>query len=71
MKPPIPAPSGGAKPLIFLKEVRQELKKVVWPTKKETMKLTGVVIFVSAVVAIFIGTLDFIFTNLSSLILKR
>jgi preprotein translocase subunit SecE len=71
MKPPISAPTGAKNPLIFLKEVRQELKKVVWPTKKETMKLTAVVIFVSVVVAIFIGILDFIFTNLSGLIIKR
>jgi preprotein translocase subunit SecE len=71
MKPPAQKKGGAKNPLIFLKEVRQELKKVAWPTRKETLKLTAVVVFVSTVVAIFIGSLDFLFTNLSQLILKR
>ena len=48
----------------FFKEVRLELKKVNWPTKKETLKYTFIVIVVSAVVAAFLGGLDFIFSAL-------
>lgn len=50
--------------IIFLKEVRLEMKKVNWPTKQETLRYTLIVIGVSVAVAIFLGTLDFIFTIL-------
>jgi len=46
----------------FLKEVKSEIKKVNWPTKKETVRYTLIVILVSIVVAIFLGGLDFVFT---------
>jgi len=62
---------GGAKPLIFLKEVRTELAKVIWPTRNQAVKLTAIVIGVSVVVAIFIGTLDFIFTKLMEIFVAR
>jgi preprotein translocase subunit SecE len=47
---------------IFLKEVRVELKKVNWPTKKETIKYTLIVIGASLTVMVFLGGLDFLFT---------
>ncbi len=53
-----------SKIIIFLKEVRLEMKKVNWPTRQETIKKTLVVIGISVAVAIFLGTLDFIFTTL-------
>ena len=46
----------------FFKEVRQEMKKVTWPTRQETVKYTLIVIGLSLVVAAFLGGLDFIFT---------
>ncbi|PIQ98365.1 MAG: preprotein translocase subunit SecE, partial [Candidatus Nealsonbacteria bacterium CG11_big_fil_rev_8_21_14_0_20_39_9] len=48
--------------ITFLKEVRLEMKKVNWPTRQETLKYTLIVIGVSVAVAVFLGTLDFIFT---------
>jgi len=48
--------------LTFLKETKVELKKVNWPTRKETTKYTLIVIGSSLVVAIFLGGLDFFFT---------
>jgi len=57
-------------PINFLKEVRAEMNNVSWPGKKDTTRLTGVVIGVSLIVAIFIGILDFLFTNLMTLVLK-
>ena len=53
-----------SKIIIFLKEVRLEMKKVNWPTRQETIKKTLVVIGISVAVAAFLGTLDFIFTTL-------
>jgi preprotein translocase subunit SecE len=57
-------------PLDFLKQTIEELKKVVWPTKNEVIRLTGVVIVVSVLVGLFIGGLDFIFTKLLALVVK-
>ncbi len=38
-----------------------ELKKVVWPSKKETTRYSLIVIGMSLGVAIFFGILDFVF----------
>ncbi|MCD6283961.1 preprotein translocase subunit SecE [bacterium] len=48
--------------IVFLKESKIELKRVTWPSKRETIKLTLIVIGFSIAVAMFLGTLDFIFT---------
>lgn len=48
----------------FLKETRVEMKKVNWPTRRETIKYTLIVIGFSLVVAFFLGGLDLIFTFL-------
>ena len=45
----------------FLKEVRLEMKKVNWPTRKETLRYTLIVIGVSIAVAVFLGGSDVIF----------
>jgi preprotein translocase subunit SecE len=57
-------------PVSFLRETQEELRKVTWPTSQEIIRLTGVVIGVSLLVGLFIGSLDFIFTKLLSLFLK-
>ncbi len=49
------------KTVTFLKEVRLETKKVNWPTKRETLKYTMIVIGVSLATAVFLGGLDYIF----------
>ncbi len=48
----------------FLKEVKLEMKKVNWPTKKETIKYTLIIIAVSIAVAVFLGGLDYIFSTI-------
>lgn len=57
-------------PAKFIKEVITELKKVTWPTRQETMKLTAVVIAISLIVAFFIGSLDALFVKITSLVFK-
>lgn len=42
----------------FLKEARTEVRKVVWPTRKETVHTTGIVFVMVTVVAIFLWLLD-------------
>ena len=46
----------------FLKDVKLELSRVNWPTKKETITYTMAVVVLSLVVAGFLGGLDFVFT---------
>ncbi len=46
----------------FFSEVKTELKKVSWLSKKETIQKTLTVIGVCLVAAIILGGLDFVFT---------
>jgi len=57
-------------PLKFINQSKQELKKVVWPTKKQVINFTSVVIGVSIITGLFIGGLDYLFTQLVGLIIK-
>lgn len=50
----------------FFFEVRDELKKVIWPTKNETIRLTTIVIVSSVAAGSFLGFIDFIFTKIFS-----
>ena len=47
-----------AKPVNFLKEVRSELTKVSWSTRQEVLGATGVVIVVTAIMALYIFVVD-------------
>lgn len=57
-------------PIAFLRETRDELKKVVWPSKQEVIRLTFVVIIVSMIVGIFLGGLDFVFVKIIEMVVK-
>jgi len=54
----------------FLNEAKQELRKVTWPTKQQTMASTWVVLGVTFVLAIFLGLVDLVFSKLIGLILR-
>jgi len=55
----------------YLQESLEEMKKVTWPTKKETYHYTLLVIGISLGVAAFLGILDYIFNyGLETLIIK-
>ncbi len=45
----------------YFKEVRSEMKHVSWPTRRQTIVYTGVVIAVSLATAVYLGLLDYIF----------
>jgi len=55
-----------AKIIEFIKETRAELKHVSWPTRKQTINATALVIGLSVVVALILGLFDWLF----SLVLK-
>ncbi len=42
----------------FLRETHLEVRKVVWPTRQETLQMTGVVLLMVVFVALIIWTLD-------------
>ncbi len=67
--PMMPDFKGG--PVIFLKEVKTELARVTWPTRDEVIKLTVIVIVVSAAIGLYIGGLDLVFTKVTDLLVKR
>ena len=50
------------------KETIGELRKVSWPTRKEALGLTAIVLVVLFVMSMYLGLLDFIFTRLFALI---
>ena len=52
----------GERFLHFLKETRIELRKVVWPTRPETIKTTGIIMVAVVIVAIFLWIVDAFFT---------
>lgn len=45
----------------YLQESRQEFRRVNWPTREETIRLTLIVIGISLAVSFYLGALDFIF----------
>lgn len=47
----------------FLKDARLELKKVSWPSRKELTGSTTLVIVVSILAGLFLGTLDVVFAR--------
>jgi len=48
----------------YISEIINELKKVVWLTRREIVYLTGLVLVVTVIAGIVLGSLDFGFTEL-------
>lgn len=42
----------------FATDVIDELKKVTWPTRAETIRLTTIVIIVSLIIGLYVGIID-------------
>jgi len=59
-----------SKIITYLKESWVEIKKVNWPTTKETMRYSWVVLILSLAIGIFLGVADYIFKLIIQLILK-
>ena len=54
----------------FFKDVKIELKKVVFPTKDEVVGNTKVVIVLALMVAIFLGIIDLLLTKIISIVVR-
>jgi len=53
----------------YIKDSSVELKKVSWPTKKQAVNSTALVVGVSLAVALFLGLIDFLLTEILQIIL--
>jgi len=51
-------PSFWSKTKVFFRDSWMELKKVIWPTREEVVKMTGFVVFVVVLVGLFIYVWD-------------
>ncbi len=58
------------KAIEFIKESYTELRKVTWPSRQEVINYTVTVIFISIVVAVFLGALDMGFSSVIERILR-
>lgn len=54
----------------YFRETRGELRRVTWPTREESQRLTLVVIGVTIVFAVFLGALDFVFSTIVGEIIR-
>jgi preprotein translocase subunit SecE len=59
------------KALQFLREVKIELKKVTWPTRKQTMGSTVVVIILVVIISLFLGLVDMGLSSLLRVVLHQ
>ena len=54
----------------FFSEITVELKKVSWPTRRELIDATWIVLVSSAILGVFIGSADFVLSRLIGLIFR-
>ncbi len=54
----------------YIKEVKAETKNIKWPTRKQVVGYTAIVIVLSILLAIYIGSLDALFARLLSILLN-
>lgn len=54
----------------FVRDIVEELRKVTWPTREETIRLTILVIAVSVAVGVMLGLVDLLFAALMNRLLR-
>ena len=57
-------------PVTYLHEVIRELKKVDWPSREQTVRKTLLVLVVSALLALYLGGLDYLFQRFIELLIR-
>ncbi len=56
----------------YFREAYEEMKRVVWPTRRETVQHTFIVVGLSLALALFLGAVDYLLTRgLEQLLLNR
>ncbi len=51
-------------------DILGELRKVTWPTRKETIRLTTIVIVISLIIGVYIGIIDILLAKVLEVISK-
>ena len=54
--------------LNYIKETKGELKHVSWPTRKQSIAYTALVVLISVVIAVYVGVFDSLFTFVLKLV---
>ncbi len=54
----------------FVNEAKGELRKVTWPTKKETTGITGVVVIACAIMCVYLGVVDWVLAELIKYLIR-
>lgn len=57
--------------MTYVSGILDELKKVTWPSRRETIRLTLVVIIISLIIGAYIGIIDILFTKVLELLTKK
>ena len=65
-----PSPFAPAQIKKFVEEVKVEFSKIVWPDKKMTLGLTGIVIVLTIVISAYLGSVDLLLGKLVSSFLR-
>jgi len=55
----------------YFRDTAAELKQVTWPTQRQAMLYTALVIGISAVVALFVSAFDFLFSQVINFVVNR
>lgn len=58
-------------PIQFIREAKNELFKVVWPSRQDVIRITIAVIVISLIVAAFLGGIDFGLSKLIQYVLDQ
>lgn len=59
-----------AKSKNFFQEVKEELEKVTWPTRKETFSTAQVVVVIIVLISLYLGACDAVLAKLIRVILR-
>ena len=70
VKSPQPSPYSPSQIKKFVEEVKVEFLKIVWPDRKMTLGLTGVVLALTAVISIYLGSVDLLLGKVVSSFLR-
>lgn len=65
-----PSPFAPSQIKKFIDEVKVEFLKIVWPDKKMTLGLTGVVVALTVVISIYLGSVDLLLGKLVASFLR-
>ncbi len=70
VKAEAPSPYSPAQIKKFFNEVQVEFKKIVWPSRKITLGMTGIVVVLTVVLSAYLGTVDLLLGKLISYVLR-